>query len=334
MAIFITGATGFIGKKLAQRLASQGEVVHVLARDPKKAADLTHANIKVFKGDILEPESLAAAIKGCDQVYHVASFVDIWSKDPATPFVVNVEGTVNVLQACENEGVKKVVVTSTAGVFGPSHGPEVDEDSVRRTDFFFRYETSKFMAEEKVQHFARKGMNVVIVNPTRVFGPGEMSKSNSWVMLIAMLVNKGITFIPGKGNKSGNYVFVDDVLEGHILAMEKGERGEKYILGGENATMNELLQMVREESGRKGVVIRMPLFILFSIAKLQDWKANIFKRPPLITTPFTKRYMVNWANSNKKAKEKLGFQPLSLREGIRKTVEWIRQMEAEKKNKK
>jgi nucleoside-diphosphate-sugar epimerase len=139
-----------------------------------------------------------------------------------------------------------------------------------------------------------------------------------------MFVNKGFTFLPGRGNKSGNYIFVDDVVDGHLLAMEKGESGEKYILGGENVTMNEFMQIVREVSGRKGIVFRMPLFVLFGLAKFHDWKARFLKRPPLITTPFTRRYLVNWSNSNVKAKDKLGFKPLTLREGIEKTIEWIR----------
>lgn len=325
MAIFITGATGFIGKRLAFKLLERGETVHLLARSPEKAKDLQHPNLKIFKGDILEANSLLPGMMDCDRVIHMASYVDIWAKDPATPYLINVQGTVNVMEAAKSAGVKRVVCTSTAGTFGPSSGLPVSESTVRTVPFFVEYETSKYMAEERALRYTNYGLEVVIVNPTRVFGPGELSKSNSFVKLMQMYLYKGRTVVPGKGDKSGNFVFVEDVINGHLLAMEKGRSGERYILGGDNATMREFFNLVGEISGKKSSIWGIPIFILFGFAGFQEWKARWFNSPPLITRGFARRYLAHWNNSVEKAKIELGYQPLPLREGISLTIDWLKE---------
>jgi nucleoside-diphosphate-sugar epimerase len=323
MPIFITGSTGFIGKRLVQYLISRGESLHLLARDPARAKELEHPSVKIFKGDITDRASMEVAMQGCDRVIHLASFVDLWSKDPGLPFQLNVAGTDNVLRAALKSGVKRVVCMSTAGTIGPSAGAPMDEDSIRTVPFFAEYESSKFMGEERALRYSDSGIEVVIVNPTRVFGPGELTKNNGWVKLMHMYLYKGRTVIPGKGDRTGNYVYVDDVVKGTVLALEKGRNGERYILGGDNVTLNEFFEIVKTESGKKAGIWHIPLFVIFGVARFQDWKARWFKRPPLLTMGYARRYLADWSNSVEKARKELGYEPLTLREGIRQTLDWF-----------
>lgn len=323
MALFITGGTGFIGRRMAMLLAEQGETLHLLVRNPDKARDLKHERIHLFKGDIMDRESMVVGMKGCDRVIHMASFVDVWSPDPATPYLMNVQGTVNVMEAALQAGIRRVVCTSTAGTLGPSAGTPVNEDHVRTVPFFVEYESTKFMAEERALRYVHQGLEVVIVNPTRVFGPGELSKNNGWVKLMHMYLYKRRSVMPGRGDRSGNFVFVDDVIKGTLLALQNGKNGSRYILGGDNATLQEFFQIVKEESGVNGRLWRIPLWVVFGVARFHDWKARWFKSPPLLTLGFARRYLADWANSVEKARREIGYAPLSLRQGIQQTLQWM-----------
>ena len=255
MKIFISGATGFIGSRLCMRLAENGDSVNALYRSLDKTKIIKHPNINLFKGDIMDMNSLERALEGCEQVYHAAAYTRVWQKDHDRIYRLNIEGTLNVIRASVKAGVKKIVVTSTAGVFGSSDTDEVTEKSCPET-FFIDYETSKFILEKILEFLADNGTHVVMVNPTRVYGHGPLSESNGVTRMIDRYCRGKWHFIPGNGKSIGNYVYVDDVVEGHLLAMKKGLRGERYILGGENVSYSQFFEILREIYRKKIPVIQ------------------------------------------------------------------------------
>jgi farnesol dehydrogenase len=319
--VLVTGATGYVGQRLARRLADGGATVHALVRSPEKAKALAHERIAIFPGDILDPASLRAAAKGCTHAYHAAALVSVWTKDPEDYRRVNVGGTLNVLDAARSAGVERVVVTSTAGVFGPSDGALVDEATPRRVPFFNEYESSK--AE---MHAAARahGIDAVIVCPTRIYGPGPLVEGNAATKMIARYVAGRWRALPGDGRRSGNYVFVDDVIDGHLAAMERGRSGEAYILGGENATYRQFFATLAEVSGRHQRLYPTPIALLMAFARVEQFRAERFGRKPLITPSWVRRYSHDWANSSAKAERDLGYAPRSLRDGLAQTVTWLK----------
>lgn len=321
MKVLVTGATGYVGQRLAHRLADGGATVHALVRSPEKAKALAHERIAVFPGDIMDPASLARAAGGCGGAYHAAALVSVWAKDPGDYARVNVGGTLNVLDAARDAGIARVVITSTAGVFGPSDGDLVDEATPRRLPFFNEYESSK--AE---MHAAARthGMDAVIVCPTRIYGPGPLVEGNAATKMIARYVAGRWRALPGDGNRSGNYVYVDDVIDGQLAAMRHGGAGEAYILGGENATYRQLFATLAEVSGIRHRLFPTPIALLMAFARLEQFRADRFGRKPLITPSWVRRYSHDWANASAKAERALGYAPRSLHEGLAETVAWLR----------
>lgn len=321
--IFITGGTGFIGQKLARSLADEGHHVVALLRSKSKAKDLQHQNISFVEGDLFSQEALNEGMSNCDEVYHLAAFASVWAKDD-TFERVNINGTLNILNAAKEQGVGKVLVTSTAGVIGPAIDGPVHEDSPRKVGFFTPYESSKYESELKIKEHVEQGQHVVIVNPTRVFGPGPLNVSNSVTKLIKQYLEGKWKFIPGDGMSTGNYVFVDDVIRGHQLAMEKGKPGERYLLGGEDATYHELFDQIAEIGGQKHKLYKMPLGVMLAFGKLQLFLAENFGRQPMITPGWVRKYLYEWRVSSEKAKKDLGYEITPLKDGIQQTVNWLR----------
>jgi len=320
--IFITGGTGFIGQKLAKNLADEGNQVVALIRSKSKAKDLEHANISFVEGDLFTISALEVGMHETDEVYHLAAFASVWAKDN-TFAEVNIKGTLNILNAAKKKGVKKILVTSTAGVIGPAIDGPVNEETPRQVDFFTDYESTKYESEQKIQEYVANGQHVVIVNPTRVYGPGPLNVSNSVTKLIKQYTEGKWKFIPGDGMSTGNYVFVDDVINGHILAMERGLAGERYLLGGEDATYHELFDTIASIGGKRHKLYKMPLGVLLTFGKIQLFLAETFGRQPLITPGWVRKYLYKWSVSSAKAEKELGYRITPLNEGVRKTVDWL-----------
>jgi nucleoside-diphosphate-sugar epimerase len=323
MKTFITGATGFIGANLCLKLAESGQIVHALFRSERKTSILKHKNIKICKGDLLDPPSLLRGMEACDQVYHLGAFAQVWSRDPDLCRSVNVEGTKNVLDAAVRSGIKKVVITSTAGVFGPSKDVPVIENSVRTEDFFTDYEASKWAMENSVMDYVSKGIHLVIVNPTRVYGPGLLSQANSVTKIMDRYLAGKWRILPGDGSKIGNYAYIDDVVKGHLLAMERGRPGERYILGGEDASYTEFFSTLAEISGKHFKLFKIPSFVMLAFSSLFLLSAKLFGGSPLITPSWTKRYLQDWSVSSQKAEREMGYTITPLREGLQKTFNWL-----------
>ena len=327
MKIFLTGATGFIGSQLATFLAESGNTVHALVRSKERALrEVNHSSIVFFEGELDDIEIVRQAIVGCEQAYFLAAFAQVWDKDPDLFFKINVRDNIQLIKTAFECGVKKAVVTSTAGVFGPAQElTPVTETSTKWTALTTDYELSKEEAEKEIKKLVQTDkLNVVLVNPTRVYGPGKLSQSNSVTRMIKEYDEGKWHVYPGNGNASGNYVFVKDVINGHVLAMENGKSGENYILGGENATYKDLFRKVYEVGKRKTWLIGIPLSLMMIIAKLQMALIRITGKGPLLTPGFVKKYTYNWINSSTKAEKELGYKGRSLSEGIKEVIDWSR----------
>lgn len=323
MKVLVTGSTGFIGIKLALFLAEAGYTVHALYRSESKIKHLNHKNIRPKKGNILDKKSIENAMEGCEYVFHLAGYARVWHKDSDMFHKINYTGTKHVLDAAKKYGVKKTVVTSTAGALGPSINGTITEKSPPPRHFFTDYERTKANAEKLTRHYAKKGLHVVVVNPTRVFGPGLLSDSNSVTKLISMFIRGKFRFLPGNGKSIGNYVFIDDVVKGLVLALEKGKSGERYILGGGNASYRTFFQTIRKVSGKTYSCFPFPLFLMLFVSNIMALSARWFKTEPLITPGWVKKYNYDWKTSSEKAKKQLGYSITPLETGIRKTIEWL-----------
>jgi nucleoside-diphosphate-sugar epimerase len=328
MKILVTGATGFIGQQLVKRLIDDGNSVHVLYRDKNKLNALPKKNLTPFKGDILEKDSLKLAMKDCEQVYHLAACASVWVKNKNEYFDINFTGTLNVLETAIRCGAKKIIITSTAGVFGPSQNNEfVDENTGRHIDYFNEYERTKDYTDRYVIENYSKKIDVVTVCPTRVFGPGELSNSNAATKMIKMYYGRKWKFLPGNGKSIGNYVFIDDVIKGMLLAMQKGKTGERYILGGENLSFVDFFQEITCQTGKNYRLFRIPVWILMLLSQMMAFFAKAFGIKPLITPGWTSKYLHNWIVLSEKAKKELNYKPVSFSEGLKKTIKWIEKKE-------
>jgi farnesol dehydrogenase len=322
--VFVTGATGFLGMSLVKRLLEEGNMVHALYRSEEKIRGWEESNLFFFKGSLGDRDSIERAMRECSQVYHLAAFASVWAKDPKAFYRENVDGTVHVLEAALKNNVKRLVFTSTAGVLGPSNGTPNTEEKQFSGQHFTHYDRSKDQAEGKVREYCKKGGEAVIVNPSRIYGPGNLSQSNSVSRMIASYLRGKWKIIPGDGTSIGNYVYVEDVVSLLLIAMEKGLPGERYLAGGENLSFNGFFEILSRISGRKHRMYRLPVGLMMAVAGTMQAIANLTGWPPAITPAFVRRYNQNWAISIDKSIGQLGYNPLSFEEGLIKTIEWIK----------
>ncbi len=329
---FVTGSTGFIGTKLVQLLLDHGYAVRGLTRTTaRKPPELSEIGVEYVQGDITDMESLRHGMASCDCVFHLAAYAKNWSRDPKMYDAVNIQGTRNVFTVAQELNVEKIVWTSTIVTLGPTRRGEIgDETMPRRTDSFFtEYERSKTEMERESAQWILEGLPLITVNPTRVFGPekrsgsGTLTESNSVSILIDDFRKGRFPILLNCGVNVGNYAFVDDVAMGHLLALEKGRIGQRYILGGENASLDALFRMVDRVDGKKRFQLKIYRLIPMLVARFLECRAKIFGVYPPITPGWVRTFLADWAFSCEKAKRELGYEPLSLEEGIRKTCEWL-----------
>ena len=323
--VFVTGGTGFIGNKLVRELLGKGCKVHVLIRPTSDKRDLEHEQLHLFTGNILDCNSIKKAMEGCNQVYHLAAYARNWARDLTTFYRHNVDGLCHVLEAAKALGVERVVFTSSFLTFGPTSRDGVcNEEMPGMTHCCSTaYEESKILAEKKGCEYVEKGLPVVIVNPTRVYGPGKLTEANSVSLMINKYVRGRMPVLLNHGRNIGNYAFVDDVVQGLILAMERGKAGERYILGGENASLKLFFEIVDEISGKKHFQTNLPTWLAMFYSQIEQTKAKRLGIYPLITPGWLQLFLRDWAYSSEKAIKQLGYKITPLKEGIRITYEWL-----------
>jgi nucleoside-diphosphate-sugar epimerase len=281
----------------------------------------------LFKGDILDYDSLLPAIEGCTQIYHAAAFAKVWDKDSSIIYRQNIEGSANVIRAGIHSGVNKIVITSTAGVLGNSQpGFSVDEYTPRPLKYFNDYESSKAILEETLKAYSEAGVPIVMVNPTRVYGPGVLGDSNGTTRMMKKYIQGKWRVIPGNGNNIGNYVFVEDVVTGHLLAMKKGKSGERYVLGGENITYNNLFSKIVELTGKKYFMIHIPLALIIMVSGIMLFIARVTGRPPLIVPGVVRKLKLSTQVSSAKAERELGYTHVDFSAGAQVTLNWLKNL--------
>ena len=323
MAILITGGTGFIGSALGKALLERGERVHVLGFPQPGTVAPRHPNLTVHHGDTRSRQDVRHAMQGCSRVYHLAACACNWLPRNDDYFDVNVRGTDTVLSCARDLGVEKVVVTSTNLTIGPSHDGVITEDSVRTVDFYNTYERSKAAADLVGYRYSQEGLSIVTVHPTRVFGPGPLCEANSVTKMILWYLQGTWRLIPGSGDAVGNYVFLDDLIDGYLRAMRSGKPGEHYILGGENISFNDLFALITDISGTSRRMLRLPPWVALSFARAQEIVANLTGIHPLITPGWSRVFLEDWTTSCAKATKDLGYRISPLRDAIIDTIRWF-----------
>lgn len=324
MKILLTGATGYVGHELALALANQGNQVHILVRNLFSKNIPSHNNIIVFSGDITDQESIRKAMTGCSQVYHTAALVKIFAKDPSVFYKVNAKGTHNLLAEALDLGVKKFVYTSTCGVIGSTVKYPKNENDPRTESFDNDYEFTKYLGENLVKEYSHKGLFTVIVSLSKVFGPGIETHSISINQVIDKFIKGKLTFVPKPGNICSNYCFINDIVKGHIQAMQYGLGGEKYILGGVNISYDTLFKELRTLSGSKAKLIHIPKYIVKLLALLDWCKYLLTKTEPFVTAKGVHHIFINKEYDNKKAIQNIHYQPTPFSEALKQTIHFLK----------
>ena len=322
MKVLLTGATGYIGHQLALKLADQNYQVNALVRNLDSNKIPRHNNIIPVKGNICEYETVQNAIKNCDYVFHAAAFTDLKCDKIDNFYNTNVVGTKNVLEASLEEKVKKVVYTSTLSTFGPSlYKVPITEAQPRIASYANDYELTKSMSEEVVTEYVNKGLSCTILSLTRVYGPGLKTYSNGVNALISKMLNDKLLFVPTKLDVEANYVFIDDVVNAALLALEKGMAGEKYIIGGENSDYKTLFNNIKSISKSKIAILQINYdLIKNSIAFLNNIN-SVFGRSFLVTPKVLDSLFTNRSASSQKAISTLNYKSTPLKIGLKHTID-------------
>jgi nucleoside-diphosphate-sugar epimerase len=323
----ITGAGGFVGGQLALFLANKNIEVNAMHRPGSKLNPQLNNHPKVHStpANLIDLDSLILASQDCDYIFHLAAYAQPWAKEMNTYYDVNVGGTINILKAAQTNKVKRIVITATAGTFGPQVDDSLITEEIKQIlPPFTEYERTKQIANEKTREFLTEGMDIVTVSPTRIFGPGELSASNAITRLLEKYMYNGFRYLPGDGTTSGNYAFIKDLINGQYLAALHGKNGENYILGGENLTYRELLNTFGEITNISRKPIGIPLSIMMVASKTMQFLGDHFGIKPAVTPPFIRKYMHSWATDISKAKNDLGYTVTPFQVAIKETADWIK----------
>src|SRR5438270_12873115 len=317
----VTGATGFVGSAVARALLARGHRVRVLARPNSDRRNLAGLAVENAEGAMEDPSSLARAVGECRYVYHAAADYRIWVPDPAPMFRANVEGTQDLLTAALEAGTERVVYTSSVASLGLVAGGSADEETPSSIDDMIGpYKRSKFAAEEVVRELVReRGLPVVIVNPSTPVGPGDIKPTPTGRLIVEAARGQMPAFV----DTGLNIVHVDDVAEGHLAAAEKGRIGERYILGGENMTLAEILAEVAQAVGRRPPWLRVPHRVLFPVAVGAELAARITGRDPFVTLDGVRMSRKKMYFRSEKASRELGYTPRPARQAIADAVGWF-----------
>jgi len=318
----VTGATGLVGSAVARALLARGDRVRVLARPNSNRRNLAGLSVEIAEGAMEDPRSLAHAVAGCRYVYHVAADYRIWVPDPAPMFRANVEGTRDLMTAALEAGAERVIYTSSVATLGLLPGGSADEETPSGIeDMIGPYKRSKFAAEEVVRELAReRGLPVVIVNPSTPVGPGDVKPTPTGRLIVEAARGQMPAFV----DTGLNIGHVADVAEGHLAAAERGRVGERYILGGENMTLAEILAEISEVVGRRPPRLRVPHSVLFPVAIGAELAARVTGRDPFVTLDGVRMSRKKMYFSSEKASRELGYAPRPAREAIADAVGWFK----------
>ncbi|MFY9661432.1 MAG: hopanoid-associated sugar epimerase [Terriglobales bacterium] len=326
MKAFVTGATGFLGSHVARVLAEQGSDLRLLVRPTSDLRNLEGLNADRVAGDLRDPASIEKALSGCDVVFHVAADYRLWVRDPAEMYRSNVEGTRSLLEAARKQGVRRVVYTSSVATMGftskTNYGNVADEQSpVGIDDMIGHYKRSKFMAEQVAVEAARSGVDVVIVNPTTPIGERDIKPTPTGRIVVDFLKRK----FPAYVETGLNLVDATECARGHVQALEKGRAGERYILGGENLTLKQILDRLAAITGLKSPTVKLPYFFALATGVVDEMvMGRLLGREPRATIDAVRMGRKMMFVSSAKAERELGWRTVPVEGALRRSVEWFR----------
>jgi dihydroflavonol-4-reductase len=322
MLAFVTGATGFLGSHVACVLAQQGAQLRLLVRSTSNLKNLEGLKAETATGDLRDSASLEKAMAGCDTVFHVAADYRLWVRDPGEMYRSNVDGTRAILEAARKSGVRRIVHTSSVATMGfTGKGHPADEDSpVALADMIGHYKRSKFMSEQIALEAGRHGMNVVVVNPTTPIGEHDIKPTPTGRIVVDFLKRK----FPAYVETGLNLVDVRECARGHVLALEKGKSGERYILGGENLTLKQILDALGRITGLPSPKIKLPYIFAFATGVIDEAiTGRLRHREPRATIDTVRMGKKKMFASSDKAERELGWKIVPVEAALRRAVEWF-----------
>jgi NAD+-dependent farnesol dehydrogenase len=320
--VLLTGATGFLGRAVARRLDAAGHELRLLVREGSVLDDLPEG-AELVRGDVTEQASMRRAAFGCQAVLHMAALVKMWVPDRAHFDAVNVGGLLNALGAAREAGARLVYTSSFIAV-GPTGAEPADESRRHPGTYRNDYERTKAVADGLAQQEIDRGQDVVRLYPGVIYGPGALTDGNLVVKMMLDHLRGALPGIIGPGDRVWSYAFVDDVAEGHVQALEKGRAGERYFLAGENVTMDALFALIADLTGVPAPRRHIPYAVAWALG-LGMWSwAELTGHEPKLTHQVVNVFREHWAYSSAKAEAELGYRCRSLREGLRVTLEWLR----------
>ncbi len=323
MKAFVTGATGFVGSSITRLLIEAGFEVGILARKESNLANVEGIRLSIHYGDLRDRQSLREALYGYDYLFHVAADYRLWVPRPCEIYENNVEGTRNVMDAAIRARIKRAVYTSSVATLGTEKdGSDADEKTpVGIEDMIGHYKRSKFIAEELVKKLTDAGaIDAVIVNPSTPVGPRDIKPTPTGRMILEAAQGK----MPAYVDTGLNIVHVDDVAMGHLLALERGKTGRRYILGGENMTLKEILGEIARLTRRRPPMIRLPHNLVLPLAFVLETVSRFTGKEPLTTVDGVRLSKKKMFFSSRRAERELGYSHRPARTAIEDAIKWFR----------
>lgn len=323
MKVFVTGATGFVGHHVAKELAAEGAQLRLLTRKSSNLSNLEGIQGDTHVGDLSQPESLKPALEGCDAVVHVAADYRLWIPDPAAMYRANVDGTRELLRMAREAGVQRFVYTSSvATMHFRTDGMVINEDTpVSIADMVGHYKRSKFMAEQVAIEAAKAGQQVIILNPTTPIGPNDRKPTPTGRIFVDFLNGK----FPAYVDTGLNLVDVSEVARTHVKALVKGTPGRRYILGGENLTLKQILDKMSAITGIPSPTVKIPFEVAATYAFFEEWiTGRIRGKEPRATLEEVRMGRKKMFASSARAEQELGFRIVPVYPAMRAAIEWFR----------
>ena len=323
MRVFVTGATGFVGSHVARSLAAAGAELRLLTRTTSRTEHLEGLPAELVTGDLLQPEHLRSAMSGCDALVHVAADYRLWVPDPKTMYAANVQGTKALLQIARETAVSRVVYTSSVATMGfLADGTVVDEETpVSIANMIGHYKRSKFLAEQEAIAAARLGQRVVILNPTTPIGSDDAKPTPTGRIVVDFLNRK----FPAYVDTGLNLVDVQAVATMHVAALDRGTSGERYILGGENLTLKQILDRMAAMTGLPSPTMQVPHAVAMTFAFFDEWiTGRMLGHEPRATVEAVRMGKKKMFASSAKAERDLGFQVVPVDSALRAAIDWFR----------
>jgi dihydroflavonol-4-reductase len=320
--VFITGATGFVGGHVARQYAAEGACLRLLTRQTSRLDSLAGIDAEMVKGDLREPENLRSALSGCDVLVHVAADYRLWVRDPKQMYAANVDGTRELLKLAREVGIQRVVYTSSVATMGfKTDGTIVNEETpVSLTDMIGHYKRSKFLGELEAIQAAKAGQHVIILNPTTPIGPGDAKPTPTGRIIVDFLNKK----FPAYVDTGLNLVDVAEVARMHMVALERGTPGERYILGGENLTLKQILDRMSAITGLPSPKRKVPHSVAMGFAFFDETITGKLRgKEPRATVEAVRMGKKMMFASSAKAERELGFQVVPVYPALRAAIDWF-----------